>query len=450
MEVDAPEEKKDVRFKSSLKGDYTEEVKVRVPEIVGPVQGDPAKLPGALAQLLLLEKRTRLAADSPSTQALARAILDQCFECKQWETLNEQISVLCKRRAQLRKVIATVVQHAMKMLDEAPDKKTRVALIETLRTVSAGKLMVELERARLTTRLAAMREAEGKVDEACELMQDVQVETIGSMELREKAEILLEQIRLCIAKKDWIRAFIVSKKVDKDKLREEGWESLKLKFYGLMIRYFEHESAFFDCCKCHYAVFNTPSVEKDEKKSFEAMKKTAMFLVLAPFDSEVSDMIFRIKLMQKKLALVPIAAQLIDLFTTQELIPWPFPQSDRDTVGEFKKLGYEEEFRKAVVQHNIRVLASYYNRLESGRLNTLLGLPDDLTERYLSEMVQSKQLYARIDRPARIVTFARKKTPNEVVDEWSSDVGKLLSLVENTCHLINKEIMVNKIKKKKK
>ena len=106
--------------------------------------------------------------------------------------------------------------------------------------------------------------------------------------------------------------------------------------------------------------------------------------------------------------------------------------------------------RKAVVQHNIRVLASYYNRLESGRLNTLLGLPDDLTERYLSEMVQSKQLYARIDRPARIVTFARKKTPNEVVDEWSSDVGKLLSLVENTCHLINKEIMVNKIKKKKK
>jgi len=71
------------------------------------------------------------------------------------------------------------------------------------------------------------------------------------------------------------------------------------------------------------------------------------------------------------------------------------------------------------------------------------------TEEYLSEMVQSKQLYAKIDRPAQIVTFARKKRANEIVDEWSSDVGKLLSLVEKTCHLINKEVMVNKFKGKK-
>eukprot|EP00954_Amorphochlora_amoebiformis_P019597 1333659-Amorphochlora_amoeboformis.AAC.1 len=63
-------------------------------------------------------------------------------------------------------------------------------------------------------------------------------------------------------------------------------------------------------------------------------------------------------------------------------------------------------------------------------------------------MVQSKQLHAKIDRPAQIVTFARKKTANEVVDEWSSDVSKLLALVETTCHLINKEIMINKIKAK--
>ena len=42
----------------------------------------------------------------------------------------------------------------------------------------------------------------------------VQVETIGVMKIREKAEILLEQVRLCLAKKDFIRAEIISNKVN--------------------------------------------------------------------------------------------------------------------------------------------------------------------------------------------------------------------------------------------
>ena len=40
-----------------------------------------------------------------------------------------------------------------------------------------------------------------------------QVETYGSMEKREKVEFILEQMRLCIAKKDFIRAQIISKKI---------------------------------------------------------------------------------------------------------------------------------------------------------------------------------------------------------------------------------------------
>ena len=64
-------------------------------------------------------------------------------------------------------------------------------------------MFVELERARLTRILAEMKEAEGNVAEAAELMQDVTVETIGAMDLREKAAYLLEQLRLCLAKKVW-------------------------------------------------------------------------------------------------------------------------------------------------------------------------------------------------------------------------------------------------------
>ena len=41
----------------------------------------------------------------------------------------------------------------------------------------------------------------------------VQVETYGSMEKREKVEFILEQMRLCLAKKDYIRTQIISKKI---------------------------------------------------------------------------------------------------------------------------------------------------------------------------------------------------------------------------------------------
>lgn len=40
-----------------------------------------------------------------------------------------------------------------------------------------------------------------------------QVETYGSMERREKVEFILEQMRLCLAKKDYIRTQIISKKI---------------------------------------------------------------------------------------------------------------------------------------------------------------------------------------------------------------------------------------------
>lgn len=49
--------------------------------------------------------------------------------------------------------------------------------------------------------------------EAASVLQELQVETYGSMEKREKVEYLLEQIRLCLAKRDFVRMQIISKKV---------------------------------------------------------------------------------------------------------------------------------------------------------------------------------------------------------------------------------------------
>ena len=41
----------------------------------------------------------------------------------------------------------------------------------------------------------------------------MQVETFGSMEKDEKVQFILEQMRLCLATKDFIRTQIISKKI---------------------------------------------------------------------------------------------------------------------------------------------------------------------------------------------------------------------------------------------
>ena len=51
---------------------------------------------------------------------------------------------------------------------------------------NVGKIYVENERARLTHRLAKIHEEDGKLQEAATIMQELQVETYGSMERKEK------------------------------------------------------------------------------------------------------------------------------------------------------------------------------------------------------------------------------------------------------------------------
>lgn len=48
-------------------------------------------------------------------------------------------------------------------------------LIDTLRTVTAGKIYVEVERARLTSIVVNKLEEQGKIDEAAAMLLELQV-----------------------------------------------------------------------------------------------------------------------------------------------------------------------------------------------------------------------------------------------------------------------------------
>ena len=60
----------------------------------------------------------------------------------------------------------------------------------------------------------------------------------------------------------------------------------------------------------------------------------------------------------------------------------------------------------------------------------------------------NQTIYARIDRPAGIVVFGKEKKSETRMDGWAGRVDKVLGLVNETCHLIAKERMIQEARQK--
>ena len=47
----------------------------------------------------------------------------------------------------------------------------------------------------------------------------------------------------------------------------------------------------------------------------------------------------------------------------------------------------------------------------------------------------------KLDRPAGIVDFVGRKDASDLLNAWSSNIERVLSLVDQSCHKIHKEAM---------
>jgi 26S proteasome regulatory subunit N5 len=66
-------------------------------------------------------------------------------------------------------------------------------------------------------------------------------------------------------------------------------------------------------------------------------------------------------------------------------------------------------------------------------------------EALLSTMVVSKAVAAKIDRPSNLVIFGGDKEPEELLNGWANNIGKLLGLVEKSVQQISKEAMLHRV-----
>ncbi|ESK98113.1 26s proteasome non-atpase regulatory subunit 12 [Moniliophthora roreri MCA 2997] len=447
--------------------DFTPEVNALLPEADSLAKA--GKLQEALDKLFVLEKQTRNAADLASTTKLLKAITQHAYNVRDFTQLNNAISVLSKKHGQLKAAIQAMVEQVMGWLDDVKEKEGTerwLELVHTLREVTEGKIFLETPRARVTLLLSRYHEgqAEGKPKEehrksmetASELLSDLQVETYSSMERREKTEFILEQMRLLIAvarlkddaskdsgkdsiadgESEWVKARVCGRKVNEEFLKEKDNEDLKLKYYDLMIQHALHYSWYLDVAKYYHKVWETPSIKEDvSDKGRAALEHIVYYVVLAPHDNEQSDMLHRL-FIDPALEKLQLHYNLVKCFTTRELMRWP---GIVQLYGEFLRqtpvFSIEkrwEDLHTRIIEHNIRVVAAYYTRITIPRLTSLLDLTRKQTEETLARLVVSKTIWARIDRPAEIITFKAPRSAEDVMNDWSSDMQKLLGLVEKT------------------
>lgn len=248
------------------------------------------------------------ASDLASTSRILVTIVTICKNAGDWSLLNDQTLVLSKKHGQLKQAITKMVQTVMGFLDQTPNLETKLSVIETLRTVTEGKIFVEVERARVTKILSDIKKKQGDLKGATDTLCELQVETFGSMNRREKVEFILAQVGLCIEIGDWTQAGILSRKistkylarkpkktpeqlekekkerekkgkVEEEPEQEEDVTDLKLRYYRQQIMLAQHEGKYLDVCKHYRQVLDTETIEEDpEKLRFVSTPKTPSLL----------------------------------------------------------------------------------------------------------------------------------------------------------------------------
>eukprot|EP01015_Nassula_variabilis_P009175 TRINITY_DN1726_c0_g1_i1.p1 TRINITY_DN1726_c0_g1~~TRINITY_DN1726_c0_g1_i1.p1 ORF type:complete len:431 (-),score=65.69 TRINITY_DN1726_c0_g1_i1:170-1462(-) len=415
-------------------------------------------------ELLEKEKVSRQNNDHIKSAEILTQIVQIAFDLKEYEKLFQLIELLAKKRGQAKRALVDMVQLCMTFIPKIEDINTRLKLIETIKGVSDKKIFLEVEYARCCLMLVKLKETENSIDEAAKILQDVQVETYGSMDRREKIDFILYQMKIMIKKNDLIRLFIISKKINRKNLNDPKLDDLKIIYYSYLFHFYVNEDKYLDCAECYKEIYDTlvrnPEVFKDNQTiefGFKVDQKTilenyVLFLAITTHSKEQLAHLHDLKTNYiQTLERHPKLLRLVNDLLSNELISTKPADFGFDTVEIFLKTvhhyeQHQKDFRRQLVQHNIRVLEKYYRKIYVARVSELLNVPKEEVEVEICEMINIGLIFAKIDRVSGIISFRKLQNENERLNEWIFDVNKLLDIVDKTCNLISRDNEMLKVK----
>lgn len=413
----------------------------------------------ALEELIMLEKKFRIAGDAISIGRILVAIVQIHYEHTKFDELNEAVVTFgTKKHLQSEQAVGEMIRECCKISDEI-DEIQRVKLLETLKLVTAGKLYSELERVKICKELSSIRKSDGELTKAIAVLEDLKIDTITSLEKKERVRIILQMMELLVETHDYVKCMIVAKKINKQYLDSQPeLEEQKLKFYKLMIIIDKSEN-YIETSRHYQAMLNTQTMENDAAQRREVLSHAIIFCILSSFDNEKCDMMERL-IRHKFIDEIPSFKEFLKEFKTHELIYWydlkskfkeDLTQLQMFDVNTAEGLKFWKDLRTATIEHNIKVFAKYYERAYLSHISEHLDINVDETEKHLCNLIVNKSIKAKIDRPSGIVTFSKKTSTHvkpteshrgEMLDEWLDQIEVLMKKIEHTSHLISKEMQL--------
>ncbi|EZG86541.1 putative 26S proteasome non-ATPase regulatory subunit 12 [Gregarina niphandrodes] len=426
------------------------------------------QLADAVNAIIVAEKECRNNADGASGARLCVWLLKKLFEGGKVDDACEWVMTASKKRSQLKRVQIDLVREGMEWIGRMPDRATKYKLLDTLCKITEGKLFVEVERARTILQLAHVKEEEGDIAAAAAVIQEVQVEGNIYMDKFEKGFYLLEQMRLVIAKGDWARCQIVAKKVNKRTIEGEGFELIKLMFYGYMAQYYNHEKDMTNLAECYASCLNSKldaesvdlkkleaflpaeiDIQFGEGKKLELWYLSSLLIALAVSEEspeKVSSIRVVLKKHEKALRKLTHIRELGEQLTQDDVSPWQ--PGCIQTVLQHPLLNSDqllpdvEDRRKALelayLHHNLVVVSKFYKRTSLQGLSKLLCFNQEETEDNLCTLILKGNIQAKINRPAGIVVFNQTRE-EDAVNNWAAAISRTLDGLCEACNLIDKE-----------
>lgn len=391
--------------------------------------------------------------------------------------MRELIVSLNKRRNQSKNAITEMVKFVLSpQVYDRLNQEEQVKLLKTLIEITEGRIYVELEYSKAVRLLTEIYMSHNQIEEASKLIQDIQIETFGSIERAYKVDYILFQMRILLQKGDYIRTLIVSNKVNRKHLNDEGLEKLKVEFYNLMIRYYLNENKFIEVSKCYKTLYDfvksinektikNENIKEDVRSNYQEILSQVnmnilfvnyvMYLTICPPELATRNMLNELNISYKKdLEECPDMYMIVTKLLSDDIIyidnnflnsfsRYPIFQAG---VAELNPEKHFRLFRKYLIQHNLIIFQKFFSQVKLERIGKMIGIDSKEVESEIADMVINNYIYARINRITATVNFKPKSDHNDKLNDINYDLMKMLEKIETTCHLIHKENLKHDIK----
>lgn len=309
------------------------------------------------------------------------------------------------------------------------------------------------------------------------------------MDMREKLEFILYQMKIMIKKKDMIRLLIVSRKITKKSFVDPNLEDLEILYHVYLYILHHSNKEYIQCATSLLRILdllvkdpvpevlnplpNTlnpgPTFEpRVPLSNLDQLFALVLFYTLqSPTSAEKSTLLKNLHTENKYSRFLSNNNKLktlLDHYRNNNLMSTSiehYGALDSSIYQEATEAHFAENrtlLRKNLIRHNVAVAGVFYKRARLLRLSQLFGCEKSETEEVICDMVTDGEIVAKIDRLDGIVVFGRNKMTErgelcaiesnkgtisrgdeEILDEWVDDVNKLMDKVDQTCSLIHRE-----------